>query len=333
MASGPASPANSPDTVLVTGGAGFIGSHLCEALLEKDYKVICLDNFCDFYSPRIKRENIGDCLGKPGFELVEADIRDTEALERVFKAHKPELVIHLAALAGVRPSLADPELYAQVNILGTLNILQICARHSAKRFIFGSSSSVYGNNPQIPFFESDPVDNPISPYAATKKSAELLCHTWHHLHGLSILCLRFFTVYGPRQRPDLAIRKFLELMSRGEPLPVYGDGSSSRDYTYITDIIDGILGAIGYIRKHHGYEVINLGNDRGIRLDEMIATLEKASGLTARIERLPVQSGDVTRTRADITKARAMLGYSPDTSFGEGVAKFWRWWQGQERSV
>lgn len=329
MASGPASPANLPDTVLVTGGAGFIGSHLCEALLAGGYRVVCLDNFCDFYSPILKRANISGCLGKPEFELIEADILDKRALEEVFILHKPSLVIHLAAMAGVRPSLDDPELYARVNILGTLNLLEACAQHSINKFIFGSSSSVYGNNPKVPFSEEDRVDDPISPYAATKRSAELLCHTWHHLHGLSILCLRFFTVYGPRQRPDLAIRKFLELMSRGEPLPVYGDGSSSRDYTYITDTINGILGAVDYVSRHGCCETINLGNDHGVRLDEMISALEKASGLTARIEHLPMQSGDVIRTRADISRARDILGYAPATSFAEGVEKFWRWWQEQ----
>ncbi|MGC9361960.1 MAG: GDP-mannose 4,6-dehydratase [Candidatus Syntrophosphaera sp.] len=316
-----------PDTVLVTGGAGFIGSHLCEALLAGGCKVICLDNFCDFYSPALKRENTSGCLSKPGFELVEADILDKGAMEEIFSLNKPSLVVHLAAMAGVRPSLDDPDLYTRVNVLGTLNLLQMCAQHSVDKFIFGSSSSVYGNNPKVPFSEEDRVDDPISPYAATKRSAELLCHTWHHLHGLSILCLRFFTVYGPRQRPDLAIRKFLELMSRGEPLPVYGDGSSSRDYTYITDTIAGILGAVDYISRHSCFEIINLGNDHSVRLDEMISTLEKASGLTARLKRLPMQDGDVIRTRSDISKARAMLGYSPETSFEEGVAKFWRWWQ------
>ncbi len=329
MASGPASPANLPDTVLVTGGAGFIGSHLCEALLAGGCKVICLDNFFDFYSPVLKRENISGCLGKPGFELIEADILDKPALEKVFTLHKPALVIHLAAMAGVRPSLEDPGLYARVNVLGTLNLLEACAQHSIHKFIFGSSSSVYGNNAKVPFAEKDRVDDPISPYAATKRSAELLCHTWHHLHGLSIICLRFFTVYGPRQRPDLAIRKFLELMSRGEALPTYGDGSSSRDYTYIKDTIEGILGAVNYLGRHSCFEIINLGNDQSVRLDEMISALEKASGLTGRQRRLPMQDGDVMRTRADISKARAMLGYSPETSFEEGVEKFWRWWQEQ----
>ncbi|MBW6514805.1 MAG: SDR family NAD(P)-dependent oxidoreductase [Candidatus Syntrophosphaera sp.] len=329
MASGPASRVSWPDPILVTGGAGFIGSHLCEALLQKGSRVICLDNFCSFYAPLIKRANISACLENPSFTLVEADITDPQALESVFATHKPALVAHLAAMAGVRPSIADPELYARVNVLGTLNLLQLCARHGVDKFIFASSSSVYGNNPQIPFSESDRVDDPISPYAATKKAGELLCHTWHHLYGISMLCLRFFTVYGPRQRPDLAIHKFLGLMARGEMIPVFGDGSSSRDYTYVADTVNGILGALDYVQNHPCYEIINLGNDRGVRLDGMIAVLEEVTGMKARQEHLPPQEGDVLRTRADISKARRLLGYDPSTSFEQGIARFWEWWRTQ----
>lgn len=316
-----------PDTTLVTGGAGFIGSHLCEALLDQGHKVLCLDNFCSFYPPEIKRRNIQLCLNQPNFTLIEADITAPEALAKVFNTNHIDLVIHLAAMAGVRPSIQDPLLYTRVNILGTLNLLELCAAHQIDKFIFASSSSVYGNNPQVPFSESDPVDNPISPYATTKKAGELLCHTWHHLHRISMLCLRFFTVYGPRQRPDLAINKFTELLARGESLPVFGDGSSSRDYTYISDIVSGILGAVEYLQNHHCYEIINLGSDRGIRLNELISTLSSVSGLPARLEYQEMQPGDVLRTHADISKARQLLGYAPAVDFKTGISKFWEWWQ------
>lgn len=319
-----------PETILVTGGAGFIGSHLCEALLAQGHEVLCLDNFCSFYPPEIKRKNIQPCLEQPNFTLIEADITAPEALAKVFNTNHIDLVIHLAARAGVRPSIRDPLLYAQVNFLGTQNLLELCAAHRIGKFIFASSSSVYGNKSQVPFVESDPVDMPISPYAATKKAGELLCHTWHHLHRISMLCLRFFTVYGPRQRPDLAIHKFTELLARGKALPVYGDGSSSRDYTYISDIIGGILGAVEYARNHHCYEIINLGSDHGIRLDELIGTLERVSGLPARLERKEPQPGDVLRTHADISKARQLLGYAPAMDFQEGIRLFWQWWQSSQ---
>jgi UDP-glucuronate 4-epimerase len=318
-----------PDTILVTGGAGFIGSHLCEALLASGHKVLCLDNFNPFYPPARKRENLRPCLNRPGFTLIEADIRDRGRLDQVYREHKIRAVVHLAAMAGVRPSLEQPELYAEVNVTGTLNLLQCCRKYQAGSFIFASSSSVYGNNSKIPFAENDNVDHPISPYAATKKAGELLCHTWHHLYGIPMLCLRFFTVYGPRQRPDLAIHKFTSLLARGEELPVFGDGNTSRDYTYIDDTIKGVLAGLEYIRTRPVFEIINLGNDHSISLEEMIATLEQITGIKARRSKLTLPPGDVFRTHAEIGKARRLLGYDPATSFPEGIARFWHWWKDQ----
>lgn len=314
-----------PEPILVTGGAGFIGSHLCEALLREGCRVVCLDNFNSFYAPEAKRANLHACLSDPRFTLIEADIRDRDALSAAFSAQRPQAVVHLAAMAGVRPSLDDPELYAEVNVLGTLNLLQQCARSGIRNFVFASSSSVYGNNPKIPFAEDDPVDHPISPYAATKKAGELLCHTWHHLHGISIACLRFFTVYGPRQRPDLAIHKFARLLREGQPLPFYGDGSSSRDYTYIADTVSGILRALDFVTRNSCCEIINLGNDHGVALREMISALEKVSGIPARIDRQPMQPGDVLRTWADISKATKLLNYQPQTAYTQGIRAFWDW--------
>ncbi|HOZ00494.1 MAG TPA: GDP-mannose 4,6-dehydratase [Candidatus Syntrophosphaera sp.] len=320
-----------PEQILVTGGAGFIGSHLCEALLGKGYEVVCLDNFYPSYEPSIKKRNIAQCGLNPRFTLVRADICDSDELREKLAKFTFAAVIHLAALAGVRPSVLEPERYARVNVLGTLNLLQYCEFNHISRFIFASSSSIYGNDPHIPFSESDPVDNPISPYAATKKAGELLCHTWHNLHKISVLCLRFFTVYGPRQRPDLAIHKFAAIMARNGLLPIYGDGSSSRDYTYIDDLIDGVLAALDYVREHFCFEIVNLGNDRSVSLNEMLATLEKVTGLTARRETKRVQEGDVLHTRADISKARQLLNYAPQTGFEEGVGEFWEWWQEENR--
>ncbi len=316
-----------PDPVLVTGAAGFIGSHLCEALLARGERVAGLDNFDPFYAPAEKRRNLEACLADPNFSLWEADIRDPAGLAEVFERVRPGLVVHLAALAGVRPSILDPELYAAVNVGGTVNLLQLCARHAVPKFIFASSSSVYGETARLPFSESDPVDRPVSPYAATKKAGELLCHTWHHLYGISMLCLRFFTVYGPRQRPDLAIRKFAAKLSAGEPIEVYGDGSSSRDYTYVADIVRGVVAALDYLRGRHCCEIVNLGNSHAVSLTEMISSLERVSGLQARLIQAEPQSGDVPRTQADLAKARRLLGYQPQTVFQQGLELFWRWWQ------
>lgn len=327
MALVPGSHERMSDLILVTGGAGFIGSHLCEALLEQGHSVLCLDNFCDFYDPVQKRENLSACLSHPMFRLIECDITDREALDRVFSDHAIDLVIHLAAMAGVRPSIQNPELYERVNVAGTLNLLSACQKRGISRFIFASSSSVYGANTKLPFSESDNVDNPISPYAATKKAGELLCHTYHHLFRMSILCLRFFTVYGPRQRPDLAIRKFAALLDRGEAIPVFGEGNTSRDYTYIADIIQGLLHSVDYVREHICYEIINLGNDHEIKLLDMIKTLQQVFHKTARLSFGDLQDGDVAHTHADIGKARALLGYQPRVEFDEGMRLFAAWWK------
>ncbi|MDD2331766.1 MAG: GDP-mannose 4,6-dehydratase [Candidatus Cloacimonetes bacterium] len=311
--------------ILVTGGAGFIGSHLCEALLARGEEVLCLDNFCDFYDPGMKHKNLVNCYKESGFSLIKADIRDADAITRCFRDNEIVSVLHLAAMAGVRPSIQNPRLYYEVNVLGTLNLLQACVAHNIDQFVFASSSSVFGNSNIIPFKEDTPVDHPISPYAATKKAGELMCYNYHYLYGLSICCLRLFTVYGPRQRPDLAIHKFASLMKEGKALPVFGDGSSQRDYTYVSDLIKGILAALDFVRKNHIYEIINLGESRSISLNEMISTLESVSGIQARRQMLPAQPGDVSLTYADISKAKRLLGYSPDTDFRTGIEQFWDW--------
>ena len=310
--------------ILVTGSAGFIGSHLCEKLLEKN-KVVGLDNFCDFYDPKIKFSNINKCLKDENFIFHEADIRNKEKLADIFSKHDLEIIIHLAAMAGVRPSIKDPQLYTEVNINGTVNLLEECKKHNIKNFIFASSSSVYGNNEKVPFAESDNVDFPISPYAATKKAGELICHTYHHLENISIVCLRLFTVYGQRQRPDLAIHKFARKILNNETISVFGGGSTQRDYTYIDDIIDGIVKAIDYVRSGNHFEIFNLGESQTITLNEMISTLEKALNIEARKEWLPMQPGDVLRTFADISKSKKILGYNPKTGFQDGIEKFIKW--------
>lgn len=310
--------------VLLTGSAGFIGSHLAEALV-KEHKVIGLDNFCDFYSPAIKHKNILKLLKNNNFQLIEADIRNQDILAEVFTENKIDLVIHLAAMAGVRPSIEDPQLYTEVNINGTVNLLEECKKQGIKKFIFASSSSVYGNNKKVPFAESDSVDHPISPYAATKKAGELICHTYHKLYNISLICLRFFTVYGPRQRPDLAIRKFAEKMLRGEEIPVFGDGSTRRDYTYINDIIDGIVKAIDHVNSGCIFDVFNLGESQTISLKEMIETLEDVLQIKAKKKILPLQLGDVQQTFADISKSRKILGYDPQTDFKVGITRFITW--------
>jgi len=318
--------------VLVTGGAGFIGSHVSEALLRRGDRVLALDNFNDFYDPALKRRNVKAVYrAHPdgAFALCEADIRDGNALTLAFESFQPEAVIHLAACAGVRPSIERPEEYFDVNLMGTVRLMEKMAEHSVTRLVFASSSSVYGNNEKVPFSESDPVDHPISPYAATKKAGELAVHTWRHLKGISCACLRFFTVYGPRQRPDLAITKFANLMLDGKPVPVYGDGHSRRDYTYIDDIVDGVVRALDWTEEPGRYGVFNLGESRTVALGEMIEILERALGVKAEILRLPAQPGDVERTWADISRSRAELGYNPSTSFEEGIDKFVRWLKDQ----
>jgi len=322
--------------IIVTGGAGFIGSHLCERLLALGHDLTVVDNFNEFYNPAVKRRNVLEVeetarrMGR-NLSICEGDIRDITFLEGVFRDAAPEAVIHLAAMAGVRPSIEHPRLYAEVNLDGTLNLLEASRAGGVRRFLFASSSSVYGNNPKVPFAESDPVDNPISPYAATKKGGELLCHTWHHLYGISIACLRFFTVYGPRQRPDLAIHKFARILKSGQKLPIYGDGTTSRDYTYIDDIVDGVVRALEWTaRTPPRYDIFNLGESRPVELRRLVEVLERAMGVSAQGEQLPMQAGDVNRTCADLTKSAAVLGYRPSTEIEAGVARFVSWFREQD---
>lgn len=321
--------------IVITGGAGFIGSHLCEALLCSGNRIEVIDNFNDFYNPNIKRRNIKEIrdmmkvrnIPESNFNLHECDIRDKEAIGKIINKDI-DIVVHLAAMAGVRNSIENPELYFQVNVLGTLNILEACKTSNVSKVVFASSSSVYGNNKTVPFEEEDRVDFPISPYAATKKSGELICYTYHLLYSFSIASLRFFTVYGPRQRPDLAIHKFTEKIFNGKEIPIYGDGTTKRDYTYISDIVDGILKAIEWVNKNdNSYEIFNLGESRTISLNFMIDTIEKAIGEKAKKKILPMQGGDVNITYADITKAKQMLGYNPSMRFEAGIEEFIDWYR------
>jgi len=323
-------------TVLVTGGAGFIGSNLCDYLLKNNHNIIIIDNFNDFYNPEIKRNNITEIknlmkinnITHDNLTIKEGDIRDINFLTKVFNFYKIEVVIHLAAMAGVRPSIMNPLLYNEVNIRGTLNLLDLCNKFGINKFIFASSSSVYGNNKKLPFTESDSVDFPISPYAATKKSGELLCHVYSHLYGINIACLRFFTVYGQRQRPDLAIYKFTNLMLNGSEITIFGDGTTERDYTYIDDIIQGIDKAITWASTGaHKYEIFNLGRSDTIMLKYMVQRLEFEIGVKANIKNLPLQPGDVTITYADISKSKEILGYNPLTKFDDGISKFIKWFK------
>lgn len=320
-------------TILITGGAGFIGSHLSERLLREGNKVLVIDNFNNYYDPAIKRNNVEEvkktcvenniCLDN--YIIFEGDIRDNEFLKEVF-SNKIDSIIHLAAMAGVRPSIEAPSLYYDVNITGTVNLLERCRENNIKQFVFASSSSVYGNNEKVPFAESDMVDNPISPYAATKKSGELLCHTYHHLFDMNIACLRFFTVYGPRQRPDLAINKFTTLILEHKEIPFYGDGTTSRDYTFVDDIVSGIVSSINYVNTNDTvFEIFNLGGDKTVSLIEMVETIEDILGKKAKLNKLPMQPGDVNRTCADIAHSRETIGYNPKTTFKEGMKKFIEW--------
>ena len=313
--------------ILLTGGAGFIGSHLAEKLLERGDEVVCLDNFNDYYDPAVKRRNIAAVLEHPAYALVEGDILDERLLDDVFEGHAFDAIVHLAARAGVRPSIQQPLLYEQVNVRGTQLLLEQARKHEIRKFIFASSSSVYGANKKVPFSETDFVDNPVSPYAATKKAGELICYTYHHLYDLSCSCLRFFTVYGPRQRPDMAIHKFTRLIDAGEPVPMFGDGSSRRDYTYIDDVLQGVLQSID---RCEGYEVYNLGESRTIALRELIEKLEQLLGKKAIIQQLPPQPGDVPITYADISKARKKLDYNPKFPIEKGLEQFVRWFKEQK---
>jgi UDP-glucuronate 4-epimerase len=308
---------------LVTGGAGFIGSHLVERLLAEGHRVICLDNFDDFYDPALKRRNLTQALKDSKFCLVEGDLRDEDLLHKLFPEEKIEIVAHLAARAGVRPSIENPLLYADVNIRGTLNLLEACKKYKVRRVVFASSSSVYGNNLKVPFAEEDPVDNPISPYAATKKAGELICHTYHHLYGIDVACLRYFTVYGPRQRPEMAIHQFTRLIAEEKKVTLFGDGSSRRDYTYIEDAIEGTIAALG---REHGYEIYNIGESQTTSLAQLVQWIEEQLKKRARVEYLPAQPGDVERTYADIRKAVQRLGYRARTDIREGLARFIRWY-------
>jgi UDP-glucuronate 4-epimerase len=309
--------------VLVTGGAGFIGSNLVDRLLREGAEVTVVDNFDAFYSRDRKVANLREASSRPSFRLAEADIRDADSVRSLVASFRPESVIHLAARAGVRPSIEDPSLYAAVNVQGTVHLLEAASRLEPRpRFVYASSSSVYGDRPDAPFRESDPVDQPISPYAATKKACELLAYTFHHLHGLPVTGLRFFTAYGPRNRPDLAIAKFTDLIERGEPVPMFGDGSTRRDYTFVEDIVDGIVRAMDCCNAHHLY---NLGNSDPIELRAMIESIGEALGKSPKIKHLPEQPGDVRQTYADITRASLELGYDPKTPFREGLKRFVAW--------
>lgn len=315
-------------TYLVTGGAGFIGSSLADFLLKEDYKVVVIDNFCDFYDPSIKRNNVKDNLDNPNYKLYEIDLRCKNDVEKVFRENKIDVVIHLAAMAGVRPSIENPILYQEVNCIGTQNLLEVMKEYGVKNLVMASSSSVYGNNKKVPFKETDIVDYAISPYAATKKSNEVMTHVYHKLFNMNVIMLRFFTVYGPRQRPDLAINKFTRLMLNDEEVTMFGDGTTSRDYTYIDDIVSGIYSSINYVLNNKDvYEIVNLGNSSPVSLKEMINTIAEVLDKEPKIKEMPMQQGDVNITYADISKAKEMLNYDPKTPFKEGIEKFVKWYK------
>lgn len=315
-------------TYLVTGGAGFIGSSLTEKLLNEGNRVIAIDNFCDYYSPLLKEKNVKEFLDNSNYKLYRTDIRNSKDIKEIFDENEIDVIVHLAAMAGVRPSIENPLLYQEVNGMGTQNILEEAKLHSIKSLVMASSSSVYGNCKEIPFRENMIVDFAISPYAATKKSNEVMAHVYHKLNNMNIIMLRFFTVYGPKQRPDLAINKFTRLMLEGKSIPMYGDGTTSRDYTYIDDIVDGIIKSCDYVENNDNvYEIINLGSNNPISLKEMINTIGEVLNVEPNIEVLPMQPGDVDRTYADITKANKLLGYNPSITFKEGIEKFVEWYK------
>lgn len=309
--------------ILVTGGAGFIGSNLVDRLLEDGHEVSVVDNFNDYYPVEIKEANVAIHNGDPKYSLYRVDIEDAEALSKVFDGRQFDIVVHLAARAGVRPSLERPLDYMKTNVGGTVNILNEMAKHGIKKLVFASSSSVYGNCKEKLFSEDLKVTEPISPYAASKSACEQICYTYHHLYGINITCLRFFTVYGPRQRPDLAIHKFVDLIGAGKPIKMYGDGSTMRDYTFIDDIVAGVRAAMAY--KATGYEIVNLGGGEPITLKRMIETIEKVLGKTAIIQQMPMQPGDVDKTVCDWSKAKRLFGYVPATKFEDGIRKFVEW--------
>ncbi|HWM93218.1 MAG TPA: GDP-mannose 4,6-dehydratase [Thermoanaerobaculia bacterium] len=317
--------------ILVTGGAGFIGSHLTRRLLARGDRVTVLDDFNDFYDPARKRANVAPLLDRPDpgdYRIVEGDIRDEVLVNRLFAEGKFDGVVHLAARAGVRPSLKEPILYEDVNCIGTLRLLEAARHHGPKVFIFGSSSSVYGINEKVPFSEADEVNQPISPYATTKRAGELLCYNYHHLYGFRTACLRFFTVYGPRQRPEMAIHKFTDLLARGKTIPMYGDGESRRDYTYVDDIVDGIVASLDLAP---GFEILNLGGAYTTSLKDLVHWIAEELAVEPRIEYLPAQPGDVPITYADVSKAERLLGYSPKVPIREGLRRFVAWYLNEKR--
>ena len=307
--------------VLITGGAGFIGSHVAGALMARGDEVVCLDSFNDFYDPELKRANMTEI---PGATLVEGDIRDADLMARLFREHGFDGVIHLAAMAGVRPSLLDPLHYQDVNIRGTMILLEELRQRPDTKFVFASSSSVYGSNEKVPFEETDDIHKPVSPYAATKRAGELLCYTHHHLYGIATSCLRFFTVYGPRQRPEMAIHKFVRMTLEGKPIPFFGDGSSRRDYTYVDDIVDGVVRSLDHCA---GYEIYNLGESTTTSLSELVEMIGEVTGVEPILDRQPNQPGDVPITYADVSKAKRKLGYQPSTTVREGLERFFAWYQ------
>ncbi len=309
--------------ILITGGAGFIGSHLVRALLREGHEIVVIDDFNDYYDPAIKRDNLRELMDQ--ITLIEGDIRDEQKVEALFSEQKLDAVIHLAARAGVRPSIEDPKLYFNTNINGTFNLLDACRHHGVKDFIFASSSSVYGINKKVPFAESDPITRTISPYAATKLAGEQICSNYAHLFGIRCMCLRFFTVYGPSQRPDLAISKFTDRILNDQPIQQYGDGSSARDYTYVEDIVEGVVAALNY--RESDFEIFNLGGSATTKLSDLIKLVEQACGKKAIIEQMPDQAGDVPATYADVSKAHELLNYSPATPIAEGIVKYVQWYR------
>ena len=316
--------------ILVTGGAGFIGSHLCERLLSEGHTVSIIDDLNNFYSPNAKLANLQSIRCHGPITFYRGSITDEAHVAEAFQESRPEVVIHLAARAGVRPSLEEPLLYGHTNVQGTITLLEASRKFGTKKFIFASSSSIYGVANQVPFSEEDAVNLPVSPYAATKIAGEKIGFTYSHLYGLSVVCLRFFTVYGPRQRPDLAIRKFITRIDRGQPIPVFGDGSSGRDYTFVNDTVQGIMGALAY---DCSYDVFNLGNSHPVKLLTLIRAIEEGLGKKAEIDWLPDQPGDVPITYADISKARKLLGYNPRTSLSEGIEAFLKWHMEQQEDT
>lgn len=315
-------------TYIITGGAGFIGSTLAENLLNSGEKIIIVDNFCDFYDPKLKENNITPFKNNPNCTIYRTDIRNLEEMEKIFSENSIDFIVHLAAMAGVRPSIENPLLYQQVNGDGTQILLELAKSHSIKNLALASSSSVYGNCKETPFREDMLVDFAISPYAATKKSNEVMAHVYHHLYNMNIIMMRFFTVYGPKQRPDLAINKFTRLMLNDEPIPMFGDGTTARDYTYVDDIVDGVKKICNYLESHENiYEILNLGNNSPVSLKEMINTIAESLNKSPQITQLPMQPGDVEITYADISKAKSLIGYEPKTTFKQGINNFIKWYK------